>query len=100
MLGRGKLAIADKSYFLHDRDEKGNLKSKIVEVEKGVEIELIPLADGELSTLTDPKKGYITISTHLVSPKITPDELEKYGKSGKIKRILDKMLEVSGIESR
>ena len=54
----GKLAIADKNYFLHERDEKGNLKSKTVEVEKGVEIEIIPLADGELSGLSDPKGIY------------------------------------------
>ncbi len=91
------MAIADKSYFLHERDEKGNLKPRTVEIEKGVEIEIIPLADGELSGLQDPKKGYIVLSTHLVSPKITPDELEKYGKSGNIKKILDKLLEVSGI---
>jgi len=93
--------IADKSYFLHERDEKGKLKPMTVEVEGGVDVEITPIPEGEMSKLADfisqknLKQAYIVISAHLIQPKITPDEIENAGKSGKIGLIVDKIIEVS-----
>jgi hypothetical protein len=104
--GRGRLAIADKSYFLHERDEKGKLKPILVEIEEGVDVEITPIPEGEMSKLADyinqknVKQAYIIISAHLIQPKITPDEIENAGKSGTIAQIVDKIIEVSKSGSR
>ena len=92
------MATAEKNYFLHERDEKGNLKPIKFEIEKGVEISITPIPDGELSDLRDSEKSYILFSRHLIEPKLTPDELKKAGKTVTIGKVLSKMLEVSGIE--
>jgi len=96
--GLGNLAIVDESYFLYERDEKGELKPISFEIEKGKEVLITPIPDGELADLRDPEKSYILFSRHLISPKISPETLKKAGKTTVISKTLTKMLEVSGIE--
>jgi len=91
----GNLAIVDKSYFLHERDEKGNLKPIVVEIEPGKEIKLIPIPEGEISMMADPSKGYEITSAHIVEPKISPEELRQFGKTAKIAKVVQKLLEIS-----
>ena len=77
----------------------------LVEIGKGEEVEVIPIPEGEMSKLAEYinpkattyslKQAYIVISAHLNQPKITPEEIENAGKSGKIGLIVDKLIEVS-----
>ena len=83
MRGRGKLAIADKSYFLHERDEKGNLKSKIVEVEKGVEIELYPLQMANCPHWPILKRDILPFQPTLSAQKSPLMSLKNTGNQGK-----------------
>ena len=90
--------IVEKSYFLHERDEKGELKAIILEIEPGKEVKLIPLAEGELDQLSDPSRGYGILSAHIIEPKLTPDEIIKFGKNGAIAKVVDKLFEISDIK--
>ena len=90
--------IVEKSYFLHERDEKGELKAVTVEIGPGEEVSLIPLPEGEISLLSDPKKCYDIISGHIFQPKITADEIRRYGKTGPISKVVQKLLEISDIK--
>lgn len=90
------MPIAEKSYFLHERNEKGELKPITIEVEKGVEIKIIPIPEGEISALAT-KKGYDVISDHIVEPKISPEEIQKYGRNGRISKVVEKLIEASDI---
>lgn len=94
----GNLAIVDKSYFLHERDEKGQLKPITIEIEPGKEVKLIPLPEGELDKLGDPMKGYGILAAHIVEPKLTPDEIVNAGKNGAIARVVEKLFEISDIK--
>ena len=94
----GNLAIVDKSYFLHERDEKGQLKPITIEIEPGKEVKLIPLPEGELDQIGDPTKGYGILAAHIVEPKLTPDEIVNAGKNGAIARVVEKLFEISDIK--
>jgi hypothetical protein len=94
----GNLAIVDKSYFLHERDEKGQLKAITIEIEPGKEVKLIPLPEGELDQIGDPTKGYGILAAHIVEPKLTPDEIVNAGKNGAIARVVEKLFEISDIK--
>jgi len=93
-----KIAIIDKSYFLHERDGNGELKAITVEIEPGKEVRLIPLPEGELDQLSDPAKGYAILSSHIIEPKLTPDEILKFGKNGAIAKVVEKLFEISDIK--
>ena len=93
-----RIAIIDKSYFLHERDEKGQLKAITVEIEPGKEVKLTPIPEGELKLLTDPEKGYEILSTHISEPKLTVEEIKKYGKDGAIAKAVEKLFEISDIK--
>lgn len=89
------MAIVDKSYFLHERDEKGNLKPVVVEIEKGMEVEVIPLTFADMVEMSrNPDKQFDIISKCLVSPKMTPDEIRN-GKSNFLSILIGKLTEVS-----
>ena len=60
------MAIVEKSYFLHERDERGDLKAIIIEIEPGKEAKVIPIPEGEITLLSDPQKGYDILSAHIV----------------------------------
>lgn len=92
------MALVSKSYFLHERDEKGELKSITVELGPGEEVKLTPLPEGEIRLLTDPEKGYDIIASHIQEPKITAEEIRKYGKDGAIARAIEKLFEISDIK--
>jgi len=92
------IAIVSKSYFLHERDESGGLKAITVELSPGEEVKLIPLPEGEIKLLTDPEKGYEILSAHIAEPKITADEIRKYGKDGAIAGAVEKLFEISDIK--
>lgn len=91
----GSLAIVSKDYFLHQRDAEGKLLPIIVSLGTNDEAKVTPIPDGELSDFSDPKKTYGILANHIIEPKITAEELQRYGKSGKIKVLIEKLLEVS-----
>ena len=92
------VALVDKSYFLHEREANGDLKPITVEVESGKEVKLIPIPEGELKLLADPERGYEIISAHISEPKITADEIRKYGRDGPIARAVERLFEISDIK--
>lgn len=92
------MAIVEKSYFLHERDEKGELKSLVIEVEPGKEVKIIPIPEGEIAQLSDPIKGYEVLSVHIVEPKLSPDEIKKFGKTKAIANLVQKLLDISDIK--
>lgn len=79
---------------MHERDEKGNLKPIVVEIEKGVEIKVIPIPEGEIGTLTT-EKGYEIVAAHILDPKLTAAEIKEYGRAGKVAKAVQKLLEIS-----
>jgi len=92
------MAIVEKSYFLHERDEKGELKSLVIEIEPGKEVKIIPIPEGEIAQLSDPIKGYEVLSAHIVEPKLSPDEIKKFGKTKAIANLVQKLLDISDIK--
>lgn len=93
-----RIAIIEKSYFLHERDEKGELKALLVEIEPGKEVKIIPIPEGEIALLSDPIKGYEVLSAHIVEPKLSPDEIKKFGKTKAIALLVQKLLDISDIK--
>ena len=92
------MTIVEKSYFLHERDERGELKAIIIEIEPGKDAKVIPIPEGEISFLSDPQKGYDILSAHIVEPKLSSDEIKKFGKTKAIAQLVQKLLDISDIK--
>jgi hypothetical protein len=93
--------VVDKKLLLCERDDKGELVSKTVDVKGLGEIELIPLTRGEILTMTKGKEDQDVdkdiVLKCLKEPKLTSEEIDDL-KPNISKLISQAILDASGVE--
>jgi hypothetical protein len=94
-----------KDELLLGRNEKGELLPLDCEVEDVGKIRFIPISRGKFDSITRSSRGGETtkdqdaalIAENLLIPQVTYDELVNSGRHGIISRIIQAMMEESGI---